>query len=55
MGFATLIFAMLRCPKIIVTRVHGKAVGGGVGIVGASDYALATDTAAIRLDRKSVV
>jgi methylglutaconyl-CoA hydratase len=54
MGFATLIIAMLRCPKLIVTRVHGKAVGGGVGIVGASDYALATDSAAIRLSELAI-
>lgn len=54
MGFATLIIAMLRCPKIIVTRVHGKAVGGGVGIVAASDYALATDSAAIRLSELAI-
>lgn len=54
MGFATLIIAMLRCPKLIVTRVHGKAVGGGVGIVGASDYVLATESAAIRLSELAI-
>lgn len=54
MGFATLIIEMLRCPKIIVTRVHGKAVGGGVGIVGASDYVLASDSAAIRLSELAI-
>lgn len=54
MGFATLIITMLRCPKLIITRVHGKAVGGGVGIVGASDYALATDSAAIRLSELAI-
>ena len=54
MGFATLILAMIRCPKFIVTRVQGKAVGGGVGIVAASDYALAIDTAAVRLSELAV-
>lgn len=54
MGFTTLILAMIRCPKFIVTRVHGKAVGGGVGIVAASDYVLATDAASVRLSELAV-
>lgn len=54
MGFATLILAMIRCPKFIVTRVHGKAVGGGVGIVAASDYAMATAAASVRLSELAV-
>lgn len=54
MGFATLILAMIRCPRFIVTRVHGKAVGGGVGIVAASDYVLATDAASVRLSELAV-
>src|SRR5207248_11521715 len=32
-----------------VTRVQGKVVGGGVGLVAASDYAMAVETAALRL------
>jgi enoyl-CoA hydratase/carnithine racemase len=35
-----LINAMRRCSKLIVGRIHGKAVGGGVGIASACDYAL---------------
>jgi len=54
MGFARLIIEMIRCPKIIVTRVHGKAVGGGVGIIGASDYVLATQAASIRLSELAI-
>lgn len=54
MGFATLIIAMIRCPKLIVTRVQGKTVGGGVGIIGASDYVLATEAAAIRLSELAI-
>jgi methylglutaconyl-CoA hydratase len=54
MGFVNLIIAMIRCPKLIVTRVHGKAVGGGVGIIGASDYVIATDAAAIRLSELAI-
>ncbi len=49
MGFALVINAMRECPKLIVCRVQGKVVGGGVGIAAAADYTLATDTAAIRL------
>jgi methylglutaconyl-CoA hydratase len=30
---------MRRCSKL-VGRIHGKAVGGGVGIASACDYAL---------------
>jgi methylglutaconyl-CoA hydratase len=54
MGFARVILAMTRCPKPIVTRVHGKVVGGGVGIVAASDYAIATEKSALRLSELAV-
>jgi len=54
MGFARVILAMTRCPVPIVTRVHGKVVGGGVGIVAASDYALAMETASLRLSELAV-
>jgi methylglutaconyl-CoA hydratase len=54
MGFARVIIAMTRCPKTIVTRVHGKVVGGGVGVVAASDYAIATEKAALRLSELAV-
>ena len=53
-GFATLILAMRRCPRPIVTRVHGKVAGGGVGIVAASDYVIATRMAALRLSELAV-
>lgn len=54
MGFARLIIEMIRCPKFIVTRVQGKAVGGGVGIIGASDYVLASQGASIRLSELAI-
>ncbi|HVX38330.1 MAG TPA: enoyl-CoA hydratase-related protein [Gemmatimonadaceae bacterium] len=54
MGFARVILAMTTCPKPIVTRVHGKVVGGGVGVVAASDYAIAVDKAALRLSELAV-
>lgn len=53
-GFARVILAMRRCPKIIVGRVQGKAVGGGVGLVAATDYSFALHTASIRLTELAV-
>lgn len=53
-GFAHVILAMRRCPQFIITRVHGKAVGGGVGLVAASDYAVAVGGAAVRLSELAV-
>ena len=54
MGFARLILAMRDCPQPIVTRVHGKVAGGGVGIVAASDYVLALPGASLRLSELAV-
>jgi methylglutaconyl-CoA hydratase len=54
MGFANLINAMRECPKLILARVHGKVVGGGVGMVAASDYALATTAAQVKLSELAV-
>jgi len=53
-GFANLINAMRNCSKIIVGRIHGKAVGGGVGIVAACDYAFATTNAAVKLSELAI-
>ena len=54
MGFARVMNAMRKCPKPIITRVQGKVVGGGVGIVAASDYVLAVHEAPIRLSELAV-
>jgi methylglutaconyl-CoA hydratase len=54
MGFANLINAMRECPKLILARVHGKVVGGGVGMVAASDYALATTAAQVKLSELAI-
>lgn len=53
-GFAHLINAMRRCTKLIVGRIHGKAVGGGVGIASACDYAFATVDASIKLSELAI-
>jgi len=49
MGFALLLNAMRKCSKFIIARVQGKAVGGGVGIIAASDYVFATNISHIKL------
>lgn len=54
MGFARLILAIRQCPKFVIARVHGKAVGGGIGIIAAADYAIAAPAAAIRLSELAV-
>ena len=53
-GFANLINAMRTCSKIIVGRIQGKAVGGGVGIAAACDYALATTGSSIKLSELAI-
>jgi enoyl-CoA hydratase/carnithine racemase len=49
MGFAIVINAMRKCPKFIMCRVQGKAVGGGVGLLSAADYTLATKYSSVKL------
>lgn len=53
-GFAEVINAMRKCRKLIVGRVQGKAVGGGVGLASACDYVLAAEAAAIKLSELTV-
>src|SRR5215471_5520207 len=48
-GFADVINAMRKCPKLIIGRVHGKCVGGGVGLAAACDYVIALDGSDIKL------
>lgn len=54
MGFANVINAIRTCPKFVIGRVQGKAVGGGVGLAAATDYCLATTVAAIKLSELSI-
>jgi methylglutaconyl-CoA hydratase len=53
-GFANVINAMRTCSKIIVGKIQGKAVGGGVGLISACDYALATNEAAVKLSEIAI-
>lgn len=54
MGFARVINAMRKCPKLIIGKVQGKAVGGGVGLAAAADYCLATRFASVKLSELAV-
>jgi methylglutaconyl-CoA hydratase len=48
-GFARLILAIRNSPHMIITAVQGKAVGGGLGMIAASDYAIGVERAQVRL------
>lgn len=53
-GFASVINACRKCPKFIIGRVQGKAVGGGVGVASAVDYCFATKYADVKLSELAV-
>ncbi len=48
-GFAHVINAMRKCPKFIIGRIHGRCVGGGVGLAASVDYAIAAEGAEVKL------
>ena len=54
MGFARVINAIRTCGKIVVGKVQGKAVGGGVGLAAACDYCIANKYASIKLSELAV-
>jgi methylglutaconyl-CoA hydratase len=53
-SFAHVINAMRKAPKFIIARVHGKCIGGGVGIAAAADYAIATESAEVKLSELTI-
>jgi len=53
-GFASVINACRKCPKLIIGRVQGKAVGGGVGVASAVDYCFATTAAEVKLSELAI-
>ena len=53
-GFANVINACRKCPKFIIGRVQGKAVGGGVGVASAVDYCFATKFADVKLSELAI-
>ena len=53
-GFSGVILAMIRAPKFVITRVHGKAAGGAVGLIAASDFSMAVRTASAKLSELAI-
>lgn len=53
-GFANVLNAMRNCAKLIIGRVQGKAVGGGVGLIAACDYVIATENSAVKLSEIAI-
>lgn len=53
-GFSRVILAMVRAPKFVLTRVHGRAAGGAIGVIAASDYACAVRDASVKLSELQV-
>lgn len=53
-GFANVINAARKCPKLIIGRIHNKCVGGGVGLAAAVDYAIAHSGADVKLSELAI-
>lgn len=53
-GFSRVILAMIRAPKFVLVRVHGRTAGGGVGIIAAGDYAFAVRGASAKLSELAI-
>ncbi|MDQ2718841.1 MAG: enoyl-CoA hydratase/isomerase family protein [Bacteroidota bacterium] len=53
-GFANVINAMRKCNKLIIGRIHGKCVGGGLGLAAAADYTIAVKEAEIKLSELAI-
>lgn len=54
MGFASVINAIRKNNKLVIGRIQGKAVGGGVGLASVCDYTFATKHASVRLSELAV-
>ncbi|MGS4346118.1 enoyl-CoA hydratase/isomerase family protein [Myroides odoratus] len=53
-GFANVINAIRKSPKLFIGRIHGKTVGGGVGLAASCDYCFATAQASIKLSELAI-
>lgn len=53
-GFAQVVNAIRKIPVMVIGRIHGKCVGGGVGIAAAVDYAIAVEGAEVKLSELAV-
>ena len=50
----SLILSIKEAKKFVIVKVQGKVVGGGVGVVCAADYAIATESASVKLSELSI-
>jgi methylglutaconyl-CoA hydratase len=53
-GFSRVILAMIRAPQFVLVRVHGKAAGGAVGLIAASDFSFAVNKASAKLSELAI-
>ncbi len=53
-GFAQVLNAMRKAPQFVIARIHGKCIGGGVGLAAAADYAIAVEGSDIKLSELAV-
>jgi methylglutaconyl-CoA hydratase len=53
-GFARVVLAMIRAPQFVLTRVQGRAAGGALGVIAASDYVIASRAAQVKLSELQV-
>jgi len=53
-GFAHVINEMRKAPQLVIARIQGKCVGGGVGLAAAADYAVAIEGADVKLSELAV-
>lgn len=53
-GFGNVINAMRTCSKLIIGRIQGNCVGGGVGLAAGVDYCIAWQEASVRLSELSI-
>ena len=53
-GFAHVINEMRKCPKLIISRIQGRCVGGGLGLAAAADYCIAVEKAEVKLSELAI-
>ncbi len=53
-GFAEVMLGMISCPKPVIVRAQGAAVGGGVGLIAAADYVFASESATVKLSELAI-
>lgn len=54
MGFGNVILSIKNANQLVIAKVHGKTVGGGLGIIGACDWVCASDEASVKLSELSI-